>query len=71
MMHFPGTINSSRRESEATTKRRKVRVLCNILTKKDFFSSSFDCVISWTQENRGFAQSSLINVDIQGVVGGK
>lgn len=70
MMHPSGTTISSRREPEATTKTRQVRVLANILTNKDFSISSFDCVTSRTQENREFAQSSLINVANHDVVGG-
>ena len=59
-----------KREPVATTQTRQVRVVANILTKDDFLPSSFDCVSSWRQENRGFAQSSLFNVDSHGVVSG-
>ena len=58
------------REPVATTQTRQVRVVANILTKDGFFPSSFVCVISRRQENRGFAQSSLFNVESHGVVGG-
>ena len=58
------------REPVATTQTRQVRVVINLLTKDDILSSSFDCVDSLRQENRGFAQSSLINVDGHGVIGG-
>lgn len=58
------------REPIATTQTRQVRVVPNILTKNDFIPSLFDCVYSLKQANRGFAQSSLINVDGHGVIGG-
>ena len=58
------------REPVATTQMRQVRVVANILTKDDFLSLSFDCVDSRLQENRGFAQSSLFNVESHGVVSG-
>ena len=56
------------REPVATTQTRQVRVVPNILTKDDFMPSSFDCVDSRRQENRGFAQSSFINVDGHDVI---
>jgi hypothetical protein len=59
-----------KREPVATTQTRQVRVVANILTKDDFVPSSFVCVNSRRQENRGFAQSALFNVDNHGVVGG-
>jgi hypothetical protein len=59
-----------KREPVVTTQTRQVRVVANVLTKDDFMSSLFDCVDSWRQESRGFAQSSLINVDDHGVIGG-
>lgn len=58
------------RELVATTQMRQVRVVANILTKDDFLPSSFVCVNSRRQENRGIAQNSLFNVDSHGVVGG-
>ena len=58
------------REPVATTQARQVRVVANILTKDAFLPSSFDCVDSRRQENWGFAQSTLFNVDSHGVVGG-
>ena len=57
-----------KREPVATTQTRQVRVVANILTKDDFLPSSFGCVYSRRQENRGFAQSSLFNVDSHGVI---
>lgn len=59
------------REPVATTQTRQVRVVANILMKEDFLPPSFDCVDSRRQENRGFAQSPLINVDGHGVIGGR
>jgi len=58
------------REPVATTQTQQVRVVANILTKDDFLPSSFDCVDSRRQENRGFAQSALFNVESHGVVSG-
>lgn len=58
------------REPVATTQTRQVRVVANILTKEDFLPSSFGCMDSRRQENRGFAQSALFNVESHGVVGG-
>ena len=58
------------REPVATSPTRQVRVVANILTKDDILSSSLGCVGSWMKENRGFAQSSLINVVGHGVIGG-
>jgi len=58
------------REPIATSQTRQVRVVANILTKDTFLPSSFGCADSWKKENRGFAQSSLFNVDSHGVVGG-
>lgn len=57
-----------KREPVATTQTRPVRVVANILTKVDFLPSSFVCVSSLVQENRGFAQSSLFNVESHDVV---
>ncbi len=59
-----------KREPVATSQKRQVRVVVNILTKDDILPSLFGCVDSWMQENRGFAQSSLIYVDGHGVIGG-
>ena len=59
-----------KREPVATTQAWQVRAVANILTKDDFLPSSFDCVDSRRQENRGFAQSAFINVERHGVVGG-
>ena len=59
-----------KREPVATTQTRQVRVVANILTKDDFLPSSFECVNFRRKENRGFAQSSLFNVDSHGVVSG-
>lgn len=59
-----------KREPVATTQTRHVRVVANILTKDDFLPSSFDCVDSRRQKNRGFAQSALFNVESHGVVSG-
>lgn len=59
-----------KREPVATTQTRQVRVVSNILTKDDFLPSSFVCVNSRRQENRGFAQSALFNVESHGVVSG-
>ena len=70
MMHPPGTRTSSRREPVATTKTRQVRVVAKMLMKEDFLPSSFECVTSRMQVIRGIAQSTLINVDSHGVVGG-
>ena len=58
------------REPVATTQTRQVRVVANILTKDDFLPSLFVCVDSRRQENRGFAQSALFNVESHGVVSG-
>lgn len=58
------------REPVATPQTRQVRVVANMLTKDDFLPSLFDCVVTRRQENRGFAQSALINVDGHGVVSG-
>ena len=58
------------REPLATTQTRQVRVVANILTEGDFLPSSFECVDSRSQENRGFAQSALFNVESHGVVSG-
>lgn len=58
------------REPVATAQTRQVRVVANTLTKEDFLLSSFGCVGSLRQENRGFAQSSLFNVESHNVVGG-
>jgi hypothetical protein len=58
------------REPVATTQTRHVRVVPKILTKDDFMPWSFGCVSSRRQESSGFAQSSLINVDGHGVIGG-
>ena len=60
-----------KREPVAMAQTRQVRVVANILTKDDFLPSSFVCVISRGQENLGFAQSSLFNVESHGVVGGR
>jgi hypothetical protein len=59
-----------KREPVATTQTRQVRVVANILAKEVFLPSLFACVDSRRQENRGFAQSLLFNVDSHGVVGG-
>lgn len=59
-----------KREPVATTQTRQVRVVANILTKDDFLLSSFVCMDSRPQENRGFAQSVLFNVESHDVVGG-
>lgn len=56
------------REPVATTQTRQVRVVANILMEDDFLPSSFECVDSRKQENRGFAQSALFNVESHGVV---
>jgi hypothetical protein len=56
------------REPVAVTQSRQVRVVANTLTKYGFLSSSFDCVDSRRQGNRGFAQSVLFNVDSHSVV---
>lgn len=58
------------REPVATTQTQQVRVVANILTGDDFLPSSFDCVNARRKENRGFAQSSLFNVDSHDVVSG-
>jgi len=58
------------REPVAATQTRQVRVVANALTKDDFLPSSFGCVDSRRQENRGFAQSALFNVESHGVVSG-
>lgn len=58
------------REPIATTQTRQVRVVANILTKDDFLSSSFDCVNARRQQNRGFAQSALFNVESHSVASG-
>jgi len=58
------------REPVATTQTRRVRVVANILTKNDFLPSSFACVSSLVQENRGFAQSAFSNVESHNVVSG-
>lgn len=60
-----------KREPVATTQTRQVRVVANILTKDDFLPSSFVCVNARRQENRGFAQSALFNVESHGVVSGQ
>jgi hypothetical protein len=60
-----------KREPIATTQTRQVRVVANVLTKDGFLPSSFDCEDSRRQECRGFAQSSLINVDGHGVISGQ
>ena len=60
-----------KREPVATTQTRPVRVVANILTKDDFLPSSFGCVDSRRQENQGFAQSALFNVENHGVVSGQ
>lgn len=57
-----------KREPAATTQTQQVRVVANILTKDDFLPLLFDCVDSRGQENRGFAQSALFNVESHGVV---
>ena len=59
------------REPVATSRARQVRAVANILTKDDFLPTSFGCVYPLRQENRGFAQSSLFNVDSHGVVSGR
>lgn len=58
------------REPIATVQTRQVRVVANILTKDNFRPSSFDCVNSRRQKNRGFAQSTLFNVDSHDVEDG-
>lgn len=58
------------REPTATTQTRLVRAVAKILTKDDFLPSSFDCVNARRQQNRGFAQSALFNVESHGVVSG-
>ena len=60
-----------KREPVATTQTRQVRVVANILTKDAFLPSSFDCVDSRRQENRGFAQSAFFNVESHDVVSGQ
>lgn len=59
-----------KREPVATTQTQQVRVVANILTKDDFLPSLFDCMDSRKQEKRGFAQSSLFNVESHCVVSG-
>lgn len=59
-----------KREPVATAQTRQVRVAPNILTRKDFLTSLFDCADSRGQEIRGFAQSAPNNVDSHGVIGG-
>lgn len=59
------------REPVATTKTWQVRAVANILTEDDFLLSSFECVDSRRQENRGFAQSALFNVESHSVVSGQ
>ena len=59
-----------KREPVVTTEACQVRAVATILTEGDFLPSLFDCVDSRRQENRGFAQSTLINVDRHDVVGG-
>ncbi len=59
-----------KREPVAMAQTRQVRDVANILTKDDFLSSSFGCADSRWQENRGFAQSALFNVESHGVVSG-
>lgn len=59
-----------KREPVATTQTRQVRVASNILTKDDFLFLLFGCADSRREANRGFAQSSLFNVDSHGVVSG-
>ena len=59
-----------KREPEAMTQTRQVRAWSNMLTKFGFLSLSLECVGFRRQDNRGFAQSSLFNVDSHGVVGG-
>jgi len=58
------------REPVATPQTWQLRAAANMLTKDDFLPSSFGCVGSRLQENRGFAQSSLFNVESHGVVSG-
>ena len=58
------------REPPAKTQTRQVRVVTNTLTKEDFLPSSFICVNSRRQENRGFAQSTLFTVESHNVVSG-
>lgn len=70
MRRPPVTRTSSLRETLASTESREVRVAYNILTNKGFLYSLFDCVTFRIQESRGFAQSTLINVVIHGVIGG-
>lgn len=55
------------REPVATAQMREARALVNILMKNDFMSLSFSCMDTRMQENRGFAQSTLFNVDSHGV----
>jgi hypothetical protein len=57
-----------KREPVATTQTRQVRVSANMLMKDEFLSSFFICVDFRRQENRGYAQSSLFNVDSHDVV---
>ena len=59
-----------KREPIATTQTRQVRVVANTLTKEGFLPSSFVCVNTRRQENRGFAQSALFNVESHDVVSG-
>lgn len=59
-----------KREPVATTQTWKVRVVANILTKNSFLPSSFGCANSRRQENRGFAQGSLFNVESHDVASG-
>ena len=58
------------REPVATTKTRQVRVVAKILTKDDLLLLSLNCEDTRRQVIRGFAQSTLINVDTHDVVGG-
>lgn len=58
------------REPVATTQTRQVRVVANILTRDGFLPLSFVCVDFRRQENRGFAQSALFNVESHSVVSG-
>lgn len=58
------------REPVATTQTPQVRVVANILTKDDFWSSSFDCSNPLFNESRGFAQSALFTVESHDVVSG-
>ena len=59
-----------KREPAAMAQTRKVRVAANALKKDDSLPSLFGCMSFRRQENRGFAQSSLINVDSHGVASG-